>query len=264
MDLKNAIKEIQETAVKAARKQVVCPDAEPSHVYFMLNESGEYERTLAAARPRRHQFDKIDDLLLFSRDRDNPHEAVPTIWCSADGVELLLDSNDRRDSAFIRFDLTALARAVAVAGPTICAPRDPKAFLRLLLVTLAGALPPESTLVALIRDTKWSVGSSGNANVQHGKESMGREVEAEVSAGAGAIPEQVLLSFPLFKGLTQRVTINCALEIDPHDQTLWLTPFPDACDNEIDRVVSEIATYMRKELDASECPVYLGSPTPRA
>lgn len=259
MDLANAIGLIQKTAVTASRDQVITPGPEPDHVYYMLNKDGEYEIQEAVAEPRCHQFDKLDSLVAFCQNMKESGGASPSVWCSVMAVVFVPDDLSRRDRAFLPLEWADLAAAVVRDQPTISTQRDPKQFVRMLRVALAGALPADSTLIQILRDTKWQSGRSAAVNTQHGKESMGREVEAEVMAGSGAIPEVVKLSFPLFKGLTHRVDINCALEIDPHNETLCLTPFPDACDNEADRVVREIAAEIDSQVG---CPVYLGAPTP--
>lgn len=123
-----------------------------------------------------------------------------------------------------------------------------QSFVRLLRTTLAGCVPGPDILT-MVRKLKQSTQSTSEGEIQHGKESLGKNIMSKVS-GEGAIPEQVTLVVPLFENFPQRFPVVCDLEIDPGSMTFQLTPLPQ----ELTKASDAALEALRELLDAPGMP----------
>lgn len=109
-------------------------------------------------------------------------------------------------------------------------------FVRTLRITLRDVLPP-GNLLQIVREVKFTNNASGAGVVQHGKQSMSREIINEVK-GTGVIPEDVTLNVQPFENLPFKCNVDCAIEIDEQACAFRITPFPGRLRKCIDTVLA--------------------------
>lgn len=120
---------------------------------------------------------------------------------------------------------------------------------------MAGTLPPDSKLLPLLRDMKFASASDGEANIQHGRESMGKKINATV-LGTDAIPEEITLSVQVFmtSDITLRMEVRCAVDIYVQEQMFRIVPLP----MQLQRAVDGTMDHIMERLSHLKCPVYMG------
>lgn len=151
------------------------------------------------------------------------------------------------DGSVERIELTPARRA----------PFTQAELVRKLRIDLAGTLPDGAQFLSLMRNVRFKSGADGQTNLQHGKESMGKSIDAEV-LGTDALPETVTLHVRVFDvpDLKTVKPVVCALDIYPHECVFKLIPLPMELANARSAVLDELATTLGGEL---ECPIYRGS-----
>lgn len=113
-------------------------------------------------------------------------------------------------------------------------PTSPTRFFEKMREDKAPVVVSQSQAIALIRSTLWGTGmeallpdlreltwdvrKTGKGNLAHGKESLGRSVEAAVDR-AERIPERVRLSFPWFRGSWYTMQSELQVFVDLLPQT---------------------------------------------
>lgn len=254
----DALKYLIELGEKAqAPIKLDVPD--PRQVYYAIGgESAEYD---LPEPPRDHRPGTLEDLIsLANRFAEDVDEACrPVAWYGPEAVVLVLDDDGHRVE---RATLTlhhsdAFMRLVALraGGPWF----EPKPFVRLLRVDLAGTLDP-GVLLERVRRVKFDNGQVTTSETTRTRESLGREIVSNVVA-AGEIPEEVTLSVPVYRtpGEAERYPFRCAVEVDPAMGRLQLLPLPDEVERVTALAVASIGARLRAGLAAS-VPCYMGSP----
>lgn len=176
---------------------------------------------------RSHVFSALDAF---------PELDTASYWMWLDGSHLraamLYHDADRRDRATFAVGPTKPAAdfAAYVSGGTWFSQRD---FVRLLRVALAGCVA-NPALASCVASVKWTAGAVAEGEVKHGRESISRDLKAEV-LGVSAIPEEVAVSLRAWDGLPFMLEFNCAVEVDVQNQRFRLTPLGDAFDDALYR-----------------------------
>lgn len=218
-----------------------------------VDQGGTLHQIAVTPPLRGHTVNSVDDLIAAAAKWN----ASPVVWINGQNIVLVTDDGDRRDrvtlplvksAAFSR--LTALAK-----DPEL----DQAELIRTLRVDLQGTIR-RAELLAAVRHIKFRASSSGQSIVQHGNESMGKTIEAEVT-GAGDIPETVVVECAVFSNPDEReksFTVGCDLEIVPADSTFRFQPIPD----ELERVIDAALHGIRDEIVAElgDVSVFFGSP----
>lgn len=202
---------------------------------------------------RGHKVDAVDDLIAAAQKWNTS----PVVWINGESVVLVTNDADRRDSVTLPLvkshQFATLIRLVK--DPEL----DQTEMIRLLRIDLAGAAG-RAELLAAIRKLKWRTAVSGDANIQHGNESMGKMIENEVTGG-GSIPESVLVTCPVYQNHGERDNsfgILCDLEIVASDQAFRFKPIPD----EIERVTEAALAGIRDRITEAlpEVAIFFGKP----
>lgn len=144
----------------------------------------------------------------------NPDRRI-VVWHSHNGgVVAVLDDEDRRDTVTLELLAADEFRTLLqVAERSGCAARnyDQQSFVRLLRVELAGCLE-DPTVIGSLRQLDWEKAEKGHATSQHGKESLGKSIQAKVAFSAwgnrltkrrraGDMREHRTVVLPDFQGL---------------------------------------------------------------
>lgn len=208
--------------------------------------------------PRAHTAGTLDEVIALAV-RFVEAGSHPVVWYDQDDVTLVIDDDGHRVEqstlTLVTSDVFRLLVALRDQKPW----HDPRAFVRLLRVELAGTLTP-GELLERVKVTKFEGGSLVSARVGRGDESLGREITSRLD-GSERIPEEVTLMAPVYKtpGETERYAVRCAVEVDPARCAFQLLPLPD----EIERVRAlAVASIGERLIDGlgDSVPCYQGRP----
>lgn len=105
------------------------------------------------------------------------------------------------------------------------------------------------SFLTVLRRMKFSIGQTGQKQVSHKGESMGREIEQQAESYEGEIPETISFVLPLFRGLpVGHSTLRCAVSVDPANETVALDFIADTLDDAIRSVVHEMVTKLQQDV----------------
>lgn len=207
---------------------------------------------------RDHQVCDLVSLIALAIRPTNPS---PVIWYCATDVRLILDDDDRRE--IVVFQLTPSAEFAKLCElEETSSPLTQMGLIRLLRLELN--VPSEQ--LAPFRRLDWSQRTGGGAKIEHTKQSLGRQIEAEIS-GADALPDSIGILIPVYREAGERVRyeVRCAIEINPTDQTFLLRPFPGQLDTAIELHQQDIASRLKENVKSEtglkqSVAVYHGQP----
>lgn len=212
---------------------------------------------------RKHKAKSLDEVIRIATRFVNPDQSVvpaPVVWYDETEVVLSIDDDAYRiDSVTLTLETSdVFAKLVQLSKPT--QPVDQKEFIRLLRVDLAGTLEPV-VLLNKVRTLKFSTTADATSVKKAQTESLGKEIRSKVETDGGDLPEEVVLSAPVFKTFGQRrpVPIRCAVEVFPADGTFRLKPLPDEIERAQQEAVQRIAERLSEELP-DMVPAYYGKP----
>lgn len=251
--LAEAIESLKQLVAKAESPQLVI-DQGTDQVIFV---NGEIKTFSKAIKPRNHGVDAITDLIALA-NRFQELDTNVVVWYDEDGVTAILDDGEyREEEASAVMEKSQLYTAVASLDPRQW--HTPKDFVRLLRITLNGALDPK-TLLDPVRRVKFNVGATTTVENSRIKESMGKEITSSVSA-ASELPEFVTLVLPIYQnpGADTLVNIRAAVEIDHDRQAFQLVVLPDELEKAKAHVLRAIGAKLREELHET-IHVYQGRP----
>lgn len=256
--LQEAFEYIRDLAAQGI-KPVVVEIPGDKRTVLVADSSGTKERAIPAPL-RSHKVATVEDLarLATHASKGIGGDNTPTVWHGFAAVTLLWDDEDRRDRVTLPLEHTDEWKVIASLGRQ--SPMGQREIIRLLRVDLCDCINLPS-LITSLRKIKFKTASSGGANIQHGNESLGREIEAEVSGIDGSIPEQVTLQVRVYKnfGEDERWPVRCDLEIDPHKQEFVFRPLP-ADVNEAQLLAQGSIRQRLQTALTGAVPVYFGEP----
>jgi hypothetical protein len=207
---------------------------------------------------RDHDVDILNDLIaLANRFHEDDHQ--PVVWFNEDTVVLVVnDEGDRADVATMKLERSDLFKAISNLNPATW--YQPKDFVRLLRITLYGALEP-SVLLDPVRKVKFETTSSASSENARTRESVDKSILNSISS-ASALPEYVTLTLPVYvnPGANIKVSVVAAVEIDYTRQAFQLVILPDELENAKDTVMRHLADVLGAQLDDGVL-AYQGSPS---
>jgi hypothetical protein len=252
-----AIKQAAVLAQTALQKtpKFVAIDKDPLSRYVVVDVDGKMSDPITPP-PARHaeELRTVADLMAFLRQPTQTPTVItaPTAYVSEDGVTVVYDQADRRDRCKVTLTPSpAYAWLRSIAEGRSLTQRD---FIRTLRVNLEGTLAIESNLLAIVRQIKFSKTADGSANIQHGRESIGKSIIAE-TRGEGALPDSFTVSTAIFSEHPVRQVVTVYVEPNAGDETFYVRPFPSSLDQAVDAALVAI----REDLK-SIVPAFLGSP----
>lgn len=230
-------------------------EAEPAHVYGLITNDGKYERVEAAPGPRSHDLVSLDEAVLFAKEKGNPSETV--VWFDSEGVVIVLKDETRRDRATLTLTTTPqfdLLVKLQNDQPMF----DQRDFRRLLKVQLSGCLR-DNVLVNWVSDMQFTSQGEARGQLGHGRDSMGKDIEATAASDIGLCPEEIILDVRVFDDPAQkgRWAVKCAVEVLTREQKFRLVPLPLELHNAMEDELFVVGQKLREGL---ECKVYRGTP----
>jgi hypothetical protein len=242
---------IQTMAVEAAGVKILEIPGDPDHV--LVASGGTFSERPVPAAHRSHTVRSLDD---FSRACERWGEQG-TIWHSDTRITLVTDDLARRDGVLFLLQFSEQFERLRKLRTD---PRLNQAgIIRLLRHDLAGAVPGD--LVPLFRKLDFKRRSDGTTNLQHGRESLGRSVEAEVS-GTAELPELITADVRVYGsvGLIWKKSIRLTLDVDATNEVFYLAPEPDALEAAIQSTQADIANSLSANLTDDPPRIFYGEP----
>lgn len=206
-------------AAQTAAKPTVIP-VKGLHSRVLLGHSAGHEWVDVESDPRHVVLESLESLIAFATNADvSPRPEVYLGWSE---VRVICDRDERR--GYGRLLLRKSKRWEAVEKLTESVVANVPAIRRFLRFDLAAG---DELRTALGR-VDFSRKSDGSSSAAHGRETLGRAVEARVQ-NAEAIPESFLVSVPAFAvaGLEQHVEVRVQVELHPQQEQVELRVLGD-------------------------------------
>lgn len=200
---------------------------------------------------RDHWVQRIEDLETAAKSF--AAGADVTAFHDDKSIVLLLDSVDRRDQVTMLLNHSPQFKTLQSLGAELTPPQ----IVRLLRHDLHDVAP--AGLLPVVRRVDFKRRNDGSSNIQHGKESLGRSIEAEIS-GAENIPEYVTMSCPVYDApdLSQKYPVVCSVEINAMAGTFRICPLPGQLEAAIHAAQDLIHNRLLEAIDSQE--VLYGAP----
>lgn len=249
--LKEALEWLAGNAHKAAEARLLKIPGDGRTAY--VDQGGHIEKLTVTPEVRGHHVDSVADLIAAA----SRWNSDPVIWINGESVVLVSDDKDRRDRVTLPLHKSSQFATLCKLQGT---PKlDQQQILRLLRIELPGTAGA-SELIAAIRKIKWRTSAAGESNIQHGSESLGRQIEAEVT-GAGGIPESLIVTCPVYRNPGERnysATVALDLEIVAQEQKFRLCPLPDEIERVTEAALENIRERIADQLDS--VAIFYGTP----
>ena len=179
------------------------------------------------------------------------------VWIAPAAVVAILDDDTRRDRVTLHLNETALFTFLKTLPKS--QGFDQPQMIRLLRTTLANSVGKQEILAA-VRKVKFRQLASGETSIQHGNESMGQQIENEVT-GAADIPDTLVVDTPIYNNLGERdysFPVPLDVEIVPTERKFVMRPIGDAL--EIAAQAGQLSIAERIRAAIPNTPVFFGSP----
>lgn len=248
-DLGSAIQEIERLTRASQKTEILKAPDQPSGVFYIVGPDGKADKTTADPAWHSEKLATPVELARFIKEHSDEGSAT---FLSETKAVFVYELTDRRDVAVCDLRLSPQFRWLKDSSGKAM---DQKSFVRLLRIDFRGCLG-DSNLLPLVRQLKFTADGAVEGNIQHGRESMGKQITAAVT-GADAIPEDLTLFVPVFENHPFRARVACAVETLPHEQAFRLTPFPLEVPVAMDAAMEDV----RRVLSGDKLPtVYRGLP----
>jgi len=264
-----AIEKITELAHDAEKPQAYTPPGEPAHVYYL-----EGKRQIAAPAPRQHKAADLQAVVAFALRTVEQEPELPdvrvaalgqpatccTVWYDRTQVTCLLDDATRRDRVTLKLELSPQFTELAALDGKRRSWKQPDLILW-LRVNFSKALDLHPELLKALRSLRWQTSSDGSGVIAHGKASLGKSIQAELS-GAELIPETVTFNVPVFHGCMPGLwgLVPCVLDINAKDETIALIPLAGAIEKALRDAEERLGEMLKGMLGDEFGRLYYGQP----
>ena len=244
---------IQQTAVEAQTAKVLELPGDGRKKYVQVG--GTLTEKEIPPGPRNHQVRSLADLVAYAKSCDKG-----VVWHSYLEVVLVIDDADRRD--LVTFQLTRSRQLSVLTG--LDARKNEKPLRQDELIRmLRFDLGVDTAVLAKFRKLDWTNAQNSTADLQHGKDRMGKQIEAACQ-GTDGLPETLRLSVPVYEDAGERepYVVEVGIEVDATNQVFYVQPLA----GEMQRVWDLAQQNLRGRLDAGHkelgaaVDVYFGSP----
>lgn len=242
------------SASGADGKIVIVPlPNDPRKSFLIVRPDGTYTVGFPSEPPRQAKLFSIAQVGMFAQHALCAWGCRPAIYYSAEGVCVQMEDgalSQKPERAGLLLEPTRVWEKLSEwAEKPSAAFLGHREFMRELRVTFGDSFSPGEleSLTASIGQLDFVQGERMQSVQIRNRESMGREVAAEVKASNGTIPEEVILDVRIYRdpALLRRHEIRCLLETDPSNGRLALIPVPGQLDEAIDRELAGIGDMLR-------------------
>lgn len=259
--LTEALQQLATQAVKAASPKVLTPEAEPKHHYAIVDPATGIKWFDAAPKPRGHASLSLEPIVVFATRED---AVKPEIWYSRSGVTVFTKGEERRDQVALELKFSPQLETLA-AWYRSRTPLSQQVLVSTLRTTFARCLGRAGDFLNIIRKVTFVNNAAGTGTIQHGKASIGRQIEQEVG-GAAPIPENITFEVPVWDAHFRRIEpIDCAIEIDAANATFSIIPLPQSIEDAIANAEAALGDALvgllqRDDGGGAKVPIYYGRP----
>lgn len=246
--LRECLELLQSTAVKAAGPYLVGESRDGRERMF-IKPNGDVLRHDAGPFPRNHIFGALNDLVAFAARFTNP-----SVWHHNDGVTVLCHDGNRGDVGKMPLMLSSQFEALVEAEKQ---PRFSQSkFIRLLHRTL----DVDPVVVLPFRRLDFQVIAASHGEFGHGKDRMGKSVQAEVK-GTSAIPDEITVHVPVYQSPGERASepVACSVDLDPQENLILFSPLPGELSKVLESRQFDIRTRLYQAL-GEDVNIYFGLP----
>jgi hypothetical protein len=247
-----AISKIAELTRKAHAAEVVKIPGVDRVVHLRV---GDEIREIAVEAPKRMPtVDGVEDLIAMLKRKDIA--PLPEVYVASSEVRAHLDGGKRVE--FVSLPLPRTRRWMALLALLSHPAMSVADAIKLLRFDLYG--PHATTLLPMLRRVDFSRASTGRVTNEHGRESLGREVEAKVQ-GAGEIPEEFAVRLPVFdvQGLRQiEQSVTIRIHLAPGEEKIEFHPLEDEL--RLAESLALEAVFMSLSSSLPEVPIFRGRP----
>lgn len=249
--------QVERLVIDALDSEIMeCPQ-EPRG-YYLIGPKGEAK--LVRPEPGWHKegFDRPEELRRFILEQSADKDGIlipcdfAAVFVTPERIILVHDLKDRRNISICPLQISPQYNWLLQNGGK---QMSQTSIVRELRITFRNCLQSEN-LLGLLRSLKFNTDLSGNADLQHGRESMGKSVLAKVT-GVDALPEETDLMMPVFNNHGKKTGIKCAIEVFPAEQTFAITPYPQELTRAMDDAVADLIMMFT---DNDLPPCYRGTP----
>jgi hypothetical protein len=229
--------------------QVVTHKDLPDAVF--VRHGGELREAIVPPRKRAHEIHTFGDLMMLAADTAIARE--PEIFHSNREIVVLLDRLQRRELVRMPLIHTERWNTVCALGTRSLTVAE---AIKLIRFSLQGV--GADALVAAIRKIDFSRKSDGQKTVEHGRETLGKQVEAAVQQ-ADSIPQEFTAKVQLYanEGLRSLIAaVKVGVYIDVNDEAIQLIPLADEIPSAIRSIQSQLHELIVTA--APKVPVFTG------
>ena len=214
----------------------------------VLFSAGKVIELAESVPARKHTACDLDALVAYAQENS-------VIWHNCNAVTLVVDdqSESRRDD-FVVWLLAPSEKLAAMEAAV--RPRTHGEFINFLVTNLREELDAAVPgLLGVLRNLKFKTLDESEGKIAHGRESMGRAIEREVT-GTSELPESLRIKVRRWTVLDYFCELEVMLKLDVNERKLALVPLAD----ELARAELAAQQWLNQELtEAAPCPVLHGS-----
>ncbi len=226
----------------AQKAEIVEIPNDPRNVIIRQGTAVTYRAVPAPARAA--SFSSIADFCFAVSDK--VVAANPEIYFDMNGAVAYLDRNDRRETINLEVHFSdQFQKILSLRNGVGLTPKEAIRLLRFELST-AGV----DDLITSLRRVDFTRTNAGSSNVEHGRESFGKKVEAAVQQ-ADTIPEQFTLRVRPARNQGLRsieVPVTFGLAIDFEAEKVMIRPLADQLNNACEAFTGELGKLLRQSL----------------
>lgn len=248
MDIAPAIDKIVDLATKAKKTEIL-KAPERDGVYFLVGPGGQAKKIVADPSWHHEQLATPAELKAFIESISLTNGAI---FYDEQQIVCVYDRDDRRNLAACKLRLSPQYLWLRDNSQNAM---NQQTFVRTLRIMFRNC--NETSLLALVRNLKFSSAGEAAGAIQQGRESMSRHIINEVR-GEAAIPEEITLAIPVYENHPFTGQVICAVEVMLAEQMFKLTLLPMS----LRRCVDDALEDIRVLLDADDMPpMFKGSPS---
>jgi hypothetical protein len=181
----------------------------------------------------------------------------PLVLIDCERVVGILDESKKRGRVYLGLEKSRAAKALTALGN----PTDQKKLIGFLREELAGCV--EEKFLAIVRRLDFSRRNDGNSSIQHGRESLGRSVEAAVQSAEGQVPEIVVVTLPAWGSIEfdSTIQLRCAVHVDAVAEKISIRPIGEELEIAVNFVMSKLQVHLLNLFsdEGNDTQVVLGS-----
>lgn len=228
--------------------------------FGIVRPDGTLEIQERLPQPRNIALSTVESVAEFyTHASENLDYDEASIWYAENKIAIVLDDGPdgaRRSLACCTLENTGEWDALLLAGENWY---PQKQFVRLLRNTFGQCATDSSRrLLHTSRIVAFSQSVAGHGKIEHGRESLGRDIEADVRSEAGDIPEEITLNVRIFTDpyTTARHEIRCLVDVNAREGTFNLSPLEGDLNDAIEAETARIVDRLKQ----TGGPVFLGQP----